>query len=184
MCIRDRDYSVIVSNAAGQAESGIVTVKVVEPIRIVTQPQGSSVNVGDAVTLEVVVEGTEPISYYWYHDGELVESATDSILRIANAQETDSGSYNVIVQNSSATVISEIAELIVLLRPEITRLTYPLTVNKGKSIELGVTATGSEPLTYQWSRDGELIDGATAEILSLVNVTAIDSGNYLSLIHI
>ena len=93
------DYSVIVSNAAGQAESGIVTVKVVEPIRIVTQPQGSSVNVGDAVTLEVVVEGTEPISYYWYHDGELVESATDSILRIANAQETDSGSYNVIVQN-------------------------------------------------------------------------------------
>ena len=57
-------------------------------------------------------------------------------------------------------------------------MTYPLTVNKGKSIELGVTATGSEPLTYQWSRDGELIDGATAEILSLVNVTAIDSGNY------
>ena len=38
------DYTVVVSNAAGQVESGVVTVTVIQPVRIVTQPEGTSVN--------------------------------------------------------------------------------------------------------------------------------------------
>ena len=67
------DYTVVVTNAGGQAESDVVTVNVIEPVTIVTQPEGESVILGDPVTLKVVVEGVGPISYFWYHDGELVE---------------------------------------------------------------------------------------------------------------
>ncbi|MDP6679755.1 MAG: immunoglobulin domain-containing protein [Verrucomicrobiota bacterium] len=172
------DYSVTIGNAAGQAESGIVTVKVVAPIRIVTQPEGAAAIVGDTVTLQVVAEGTEPIRYYWYHDGELVDGATESTLRLAKSQETDSGSYNVIVQNQGGTAISEIAELIVLMPPEITQLTESLTVIDGESVELTVAALGSEPLAYQWSRAGEAIDGATAPTLRLAKAASGDAGDY------
>ncbi|MDP7293493.1 MAG: immunoglobulin domain-containing protein, partial [Verrucomicrobiota bacterium] len=172
------DYTVAVSNAAGEAEPGVVTVEVVEPVRIVTQPEGGSAIDGDTVTLQVIVEGTEPFRYYWYHDGELVEGATESILRLAKAQDADSGSYNVIVQNHGGTAISEIAELIVLLPPEITQLTESLTVIDGESVELSVTAVGSEPLAYQWSKGGEAIEGATDPRLSLAEVTVSVTGNY------
>ena len=68
------DYTVVVSNAAGEVESGVVTVTVIQPVKIViAQPEGTSAMIGDTVTLKVVVEGTEPISYFWYHDGGLVD---------------------------------------------------------------------------------------------------------------
>ncbi|MDP6794196.1 MAG: immunoglobulin domain-containing protein [Verrucomicrobiota bacterium] len=172
------DFTVAVSNAAGEAESEVVTVKVIEPIRIVTQPEGGSAIVGDTVTLEVVVEGTEPISYYWYHDGELVEGATESILRLAKSQEADSGSYNVIVQNRGGTAISDIAELIVLVPPQITQLTESLTVIEGEGVELSVTVVGSEPLAYQWSKGDDVIEGATAPALRLAKATPTDAGGY------
>ncbi len=172
------DYSVSVSNAAGEAESGVVTVKVIEPVTIVTQPEGATAIVGDTVMLQVVAEGTEPITYYWYHDGERVDGATESTLRLAKVQAADSGSYNVIMQNSGGTAISEIADLIVLLPPEITQLTESLTVIEGESVELTVAALGSEPLAYQWRRGGEAIDGATAPTLRLAKVAPTAAGDY------
>ena len=172
------DYSVVVSNAAGSVESEVVTVEVTVPVWIVTQPESTNAIVGDTVTLEVVVEGTEPISYYWYHDGELVEGATESILRLAKSQEADSGSYNVIAQNRDGTAISEIAELMVQEPPQITQLRESLTLLKGESVELGVMVTGSEPLAYQWSKGGEAIEGAIGPRLALTEVTDSAAGKY------
>jgi len=172
------DYSVIVSNAAGEVESGVVTVKVIEPIRIVTQPEGGSAMVGDTVTLQVVVKGTAPITYAWYHDGELVEGATESTLRLAKVQAADSGVYHLVASNSGGTAKSKIAELVVVLPPEITQLTESLSVMERGSAELSVAAVGSKPLAYQWSRDGVEIEGATAPTLSLVRVAPAAAGDY------
>ncbi|MEC8972765.1 MAG: immunoglobulin domain-containing protein, partial [Verrucomicrobiota bacterium] len=172
------DYSVSVSNTAGEAESGVVTVKVIEPIRIVTQPEGGSAMVGDTVTLQVVANGTAPITYAWYHDGELVEGATESTLRLAKVQAADSGVYHLVASNSGGTAKSKIAGLVVVLPPEITQLTESLSVMERGSAELSVAAVGSEPLTYQWSRDGVELEGATAPTLSLVRVAPAAAGDY------
>ena len=172
------DYTVVVSNAAGQVESGVVTVTVIQPVRIIAQPEGTSAIIGDTVTLKVVVEGTEPISYFWYHDGGLVDGGMESTLRLANVQSEDSGSYNVIARNKGGTAISETVELKVLLVPEIMQLKESLTLIEGGSGELSVKAVGSEPLAYQWSKGGEKIDRATHPTLILAKAVPSDAGDY------
>jgi hypothetical protein len=172
------DYTVTVTNAAGQTESDVVTVNVIEPVTIVTQPEGGSVILGDPVTLKVVVEGAGPISYFWYHDGELVEGGTESTLRLANVQAADAGGYNVIARNKGGTATSETAELIILLPPVITQLTDSMTVAHGESVELSVKAVGDEPLAYQWSKDGAVIEGATRSALALAKVALSAAGDY------
>ena len=111
-----------------------MTVNVIEPVTIVTQPEGGSVILGDPVTLKVVVEGPGPISYFWYHDGELVEGGTESTLRLANVQAADSGGYRVIASNQGGRATSETAEIIVLLPPVITRLTESMILAPGESV--------------------------------------------------
>lgn len=47
-----------------------------------------------------------------------------------------------------------------------------------KTISLSVVATGAEPLSYQWKKDGEAIEGATSSSLELVDISAADAGDY------
>ncbi len=53
------------------------------------------------------------------------------------------------------------------------------TVLTGKTISFSVVATGTEPLAYQWSKDGADIDGATSSALELADVSADDAGDYV-----
>ena len=48
----------------------------------------------------------------------------------------------------------------------------------GSSAAFRVTAAGTEPLTYQWQRDGGILKGATNATLTLTNVTVADLGGY------
>lgn len=52
------------------------------------------------------------------------------------------------------------------------------TVAAGGTATISVTATGSGTLTYQWRRDGVVIPGATANALSLSNVSAANAAAY------
>ena len=60
-------------------------------------------------------------------------------------------------------------------------LSQPLsqTVLAGKTISFSVVATGVEPLTYQWSKNGADIDGATGSALELADVSEDDAGDYV-----
>ncbi len=60
-------------------------------------------------------------------------------------------------------------------------LSQPLsqTVLAGKTISFSVVTTGVEPLTYQWSKNGADIDGATGSALELADVSADDAGDYV-----
>jgi hypothetical protein len=48
----------------------------------------------------------------------------------------------------------------------------------GKSVTLTVTAVGTEPLGYQWQKDGTPLVGATGSSLLLTNLQATNAGNY------
>jgi outer membrane protein assembly factor BamB len=52
------------------------------------------------------------------------------------------------------------------------------TAIAGRSVSVGVTATGNPPLTYQWQRNGREIVGAIGSMLTLDPVTAADAGTY------
>ena len=59
--------------------------------------------------------------------------------------------------------------------PVMTELTESLSAVEGESVELSVTAVGTVPITYQWSKGGVALDGATGSTLSLTNVVPSDA---------
>ena len=63
-------------------------------------------------------------------------------------------------------------------------LTQPkdVTVLAGESASFKVTATGTEPLSYQWLKDGQPIPGATVSALVFFNVLPSDAGIYQVLV--
>jgi serine protease len=63
--------------------------------------------------------------------------------------------------------------------PAITAQPQSATVNAGQSATFTVTATGTGPLAYQWSRNGTAINGATSASYTTPALGAADSGvNY------
>ena len=59
-------------------------------------------------------------------------------------------------------------------------LTQPVggRTSEGASFEFSVGATGSNPLSYQWSKDGADLAGETASTLALTDLTLADAGLY------
>lgn len=68
--------------------------------------------------------------------------------------------------------------------PTITQQPLPQTVEEGQNASFNVTATGHEPLSFQWQRNGyDLSDnghyyGTTTSTLTIANVALEDAGNY------
>ncbi len=62
--------------------------------------------------------------------------------------------------------------------PKITKQPSGGLISAGSTLTLQVTATGTEPLSYQWRRNGVDIPGATGATYSVDNFTAAASGEY------
>ena len=73
-------------------------------------------------------------------------------LSLANYQVANAGDYHVVVSNEVDTVKSD--KVTLSAPPVITQLTESKTVGDGDSITLSVTALGTPPFSYQWSKGG------------------------------
>jgi len=94
-------------------------------------------------------------------------------------QTTDAGQYFVIASNALGLVGSFTAA--VTVQPVTVSVAGPssLPLNAGDSMALNATASGSEPLTLQWYKDGQPIPGASVATLSVDSVDAFDAGQYV-----
>ncbi len=181
-------YSVDVSNSAGAVSSNAATLVVtagapaVALPSIVTQPAALVVSSGDSATFAV---GSNASSFQWRKDGVNIASATSAALTLSNVSAADVGVYSVVVSNGSGSVTSGNAVLTltvvpapVITAPAITTQPATLVVLPGAATTLAVAASGTGPLTYQWSLNGAPISGATGAVLYLPSVTALDAGSY------
>ena len=64
------------------------------------------------------------------------------------------------------------------LAPTITTQPQSQSLAVGASTTLTVVANGTAPLTYQWSKNGAPLAGATSATLALSSVTLASAGNY------
>ena len=75
-----------------------------------------------------------------------------------------------VVANSAGSVTSRVASVTtvtVIVAPSITTQPQSQTVTYGESPVFSVVASGTEPLTYQWTLDSTNLPGATAKLMSL-----------------
>jgi predicted extracellular nuclease len=111
------DYSVFISNAAGDATSAAATLTVVVPVApaVTTPPASQTVLAGGNVTFNVAATGTAPLSYQWNKNGFPIGSATGASLTLTNVQAGDAGNYTVTVTNSAGNDTSAPAMLTVVV---------------------------------------------------------------------
>lgn len=131
--------------------------------QIVNQPADQTATVSDTVTLTVGVSGTPPFSYQWFRNGQTISNATAASYSFTAADADNGAKFKVKVSNSVGSVESREATLTISGALKIkTRLPSSLIVPDGSSATLSVEVLGAPPISYQWTRDGQVIEGANS----------------------
>ncbi len=171
--------------------SAAVRLIVPDQARITVQPQGGLARLpGTSASFSVTALGTPPLGYRWrfnrlnLSNNSRITGATSPNLTISALVTTDSGNYDVVVTNAYSSTTSEVATLGVYVPPAISVPPSNTTVISGSNALLSVTATGSQPLSYQWLKNGTnlynggRISGATNNVLTIASAIPSDAGNY------
>jgi hypothetical protein len=182
-------YSVVVTNSAGNVTSSAAKLTVTAtpppsaaPPSITTQPSNQTAAVGGTATFTVVAAGSTPLSYQWSKGGVAITGATEATFTTPIvAMSDDDTMYTVLVSNSAGNVTSTAARLTVMPEPSLTPpsiTTQPSnqTAAVGETATFSVIATGSTPLSYQWSRGSVPIAGAMSATYTTPIVAMTDDG--------
>lgn len=147
------------------------------PPAITAQPQPSVVNDGASANFMVTATGSG-LAYQWLRNGTNIAGASAASYTVAAAALADTGTrFAVVVSNTAGTVTSNEAVLTVRpVAPTITAHPAAAAVAAGATATFSVVAAGSAPLSYQWSRSGVEIAGATAAIYTTPATSLADSG--------
>jgi alpha-tubulin suppressor-like RCC1 family protein len=148
---------------------------------IAIQPISIQATTGSNVTLSVKAESSGTIlSYQWRKNGVVILGAISASYRIADVLSNDSGGYDVMVSNYLGSVTSAAATLTVSppSPPSITTQPVSQSAVTAGTATFSVAATGTEPMKYQWRKDGTAISGATNSSISFSNVQTEQLGSY------
>ena len=145
---------------------------------VTSRPENQDVALGSSLLLEVSAKGTEPLLYQWQKDGIELPGKTEEVLVIDPVQLTDQGEYTVVVRNELGVGTSKPFTVSVLEAPVVSQQPTGQTVGAGSDVTFTISATGTEPLTYQWLKNGVVLSGETNPTLSLTDVQVADSGSF------
>ena len=152
---------------------------VVPPPQITGQPASEAFPL-DATgkLLTVTASGSPPLAYQWYKDGVALPTKTESTLAFSQFRETDAGDYRVVVTNPGGSVTSVVASVTAILPVVITTQPQDLKVGLGQSARFSVDASGTQPITYQWRKNGVDIPGANGASLLVSSLQTSDAARY------
>ncbi|MBI4664417.1 MAG: immunoglobulin domain-containing protein [Verrucomicrobia bacterium] len=151
---------------------------------ITIQPQSRTVAAGASVSFSITATGTAPLRYQWRKDGIDIPGASESSLFLFSATASGAGVYTVVVSNAAGSVTSSAATLAITVPASISSQPQSQTVTIGANPTFTVVAAGTEPLAYQWKKegatlvDGGRISGATTDTLTITGVQIADAGVY------
>ena len=171
-------YQIVVRNAAGVASSKVALLSVLAPPGIVADLTNQSVVAGSSVSLSMGVTGTGPLGYQWLFEGTNMMGATTNPLVLADFNTAQAGTYQVVITNAVGAATSAVATLTLLLPPTITADLTDQSATQGSSVTFGVELAGTGPFTYQWLCNGANLSGATANPLTLNNLSSQKAGTY------
>lgn len=189
------------SNYTVPAEGTVnITLTALDPINgnaEITADPKDSIKVGESVTLTAkatlnpAVPGATT-TYKWYKGNDVIADKTNATLTISNAQLTDSATYKCeitveadgytkkVFTPEKAITVSEATKLEIEAS---VKVDGPATVKENDNVTLTATPTITAPATgatstYQWYKDGAILEGETNATLTIEGVKAEDNGTY------
>ncbi len=163
-----------------------VTVTITQAPVITSQPKDTTVCGTKPFSFVVAATG-DGLTYQWYKDGTAlsntrnISGVTTNTLHYTQANFADSNSVFTVKVSGTApcsAVTSAGATLSVDQKITITRQPLDTTVCTGSDITFTVTATSSDPLTYQWRKNGSNISGATDPTYTITGVSSSYAADY------
>lgn len=151
------------------------------PIQILTQPLAATVDPGGTHTFSVVAQALGTLSYQWRFKGTSISGAINASYQLTAINEGNEGDYDVVISTPYGRVVSAPAQLTVnnpVSSVIISRSPDAALINEGDSVTFTAAAVGSGELSYQWLRNGEDIEGATASTYVIEEVSTIHAGTY------
>jgi hypothetical protein len=173
------NYRVSVSNAAGTVTSTSALLTVFVPPEIVQnlEPQ-MVVEPGFPLELQVVVSGSEPLSYQWRLNGQALPGQFEPIFRINSILPHQGGLYDVVISNQAGQTPSNSILVIVGSPPNIASGPTDIQARHGERVMLSVEVEGTPPLTYSWTHNNLPITGVTGSSVSIESLTLPATGSY------
>ncbi|MEI6715375.1 MAG: immunoglobulin domain-containing protein [Verrucomicrobiota bacterium] len=169
--------------------SAELQLSVLETELIVTQPVSRVVNPGETVIFSVKTNGTS-VGYQWRKNGVAIDKETQSSLKLlgdpsifaAADKAAREGVYDVVVTSANGTSVSVPATLQVNLPAKIEVEPVDAELVVGKPVRLAVVASGTEPISYEWRKNGKAINGGTQSTLEIKSAAVADAGTYAVLV--
>ena len=146
-------------------------------------PSGQTVAAGGSVTFAATASGTPTPTLQWAKDGVPIVGATAASYTISSARSADAGAYTLVATNSGNTATSNPAQLTVTVvatnvAPQFTAQPVAQTVTIGAGASFSATASGTPTPTYQWSKNGSVLVGATASTYTIASTALTDAGTF------
>ena len=158
---------------------GSVPMVLIKAPSIVQQPGTNIVVVaGNELDIPVTATGLSPLGYQWYSNNVAISGATNNGFTNANPQYFQSGSYFEIVSNAFGMATSTVVQVSILPTLYITNQPSIISVLANSNATMTVGAFGTAPISYQWSFDGTVVEGATNSTLTVSNAQSLNEGYY------
>ena len=168
----------MITNAYGSVTSSIALLANVLPPTLLSQPQSQALLKGGTASFSITASGTDPLAYQWWFNGSPIPGATLTNYTLNNIQATNAGGYSVVITNAYGSITSSVASLTVLFPPTLVSQPQSVLLTNGGTASFSVTASGTDPLAYQWWFNGAIIPGAVGTNYSLATVDPTNEGNY------
>jgi putative Ig domain-containing protein/ASPM-SPD-2-Hydin domain-containing protein len=140
-------FTAQVADAAGHTAQQPLSIQILAPPMITSQPTSQSITAGQSAAFSVIASGTAPLSYQWTKNGTAISGATLSSYTTPAETVSDNGAqFRVIVSNSIGSVTSNAATLTVATPGHLSSSASSLTfanVNVGSTSTQSVTLTNS-----------------------------------------
>ncbi|HEX3766279.1 MAG TPA: discoidin domain-containing protein [Kofleriaceae bacterium] len=149
-------YTVVVTNPVNSVTSAaaVLTVNPAVAPTITQQPASISVRANDPASFAVIAGGSSPFTYQWRFNGNNILGATSSTFTIPQAQNSDAGSYTVVVTNGAGSVISAAATL-TIAPPGVNLAGHqPATASSTQGGGLEAASATDGDLTTRWASAG------------------------------
>ncbi|MBI5218218.1 MAG: immunoglobulin domain-containing protein [Bacteroidia bacterium] len=171
------NYTCMITNECGSilSDTAILTVNI--PPLIVLQPVSSTECESDLLVLTCQVQGSEILTYYWTHNGNVLPGSGHNHYTVNPITPESAGDYICYVSNICGADTSAVITISVNTLPHITLQPQDQVACLGGSASFIVSATSTLPLTYHWMRNDTMIDGTEA-VYSINNLTLFNAGNY------
>lgn len=161
----------------------------VAPVQISTHPQSVTEDSGETVSFTVSASGGGTLDFQWRKNEQTIAGATSNTLTIANISEADAALYDVVITNSAGSQYSLAALLtvntpvVVIEEPVVNPVVIvsqpqAVSVDESETASFSVEVTGDGSISYQWLKDGEVLNGANSSSLTLASVALADAANY------